>query len=121
MTTSTFSQYSSCQHPDSHFLYSHFLPGPMTKEDLEDHINIDGEADVTGTGKKKNEEEEEEEEDIPSDLSILDALKVVRSYAQQNVLKNAILSLTEIEKHLSIAVQSKKSQSSIISFFNNNK
>ena len=56
------------------------LPGPMTREELED---------------------------IPSDLSVLDALKVVRNYAQHNVLNNAIFSIREIETHLTVAVQTK--------------
>ena len=63
------------------------------------------------------EEEEEEEEEVPTDIAVLDALKLVRSYAQFNVLNNAVFSLRQIENHLSVLVANKKKQSSIDSFF----
>ena len=102
------------------------LPGSMTREELEDHINIDEEADVVGEStdqelmeqvKRDKIEEEDDGEDVPSNINVLDALKVVRSYAQHNVLNNAMFSLREIENHLAVAVHAKKSQSSITSFF----
>ena len=68
---------------------------------------------------KEREEENslEEEEEVPTDIAVLDALKLVRSYAQFNVLNNAVFSLKQIENHLSVLVANKKKQSSIDSFF----
>ena len=91
----------------------------MTREELEDHINIDEEADVVGEStdeelmeqvKQDQIEEEDDGEDVPSNINVLDALKVVRSYAQHNVLYNAMFSLREIENHLAVAVHAKKSE-----------
>ena len=100
----------------------------MTREELEAHIEIDEEADVMGVStdeeliqqfKRAREEEDspEEEEEVPTDIAVLDALKLVRSYAQFNVLNNAVFSLKQIENHLSVLVANKKKQSSIDSFF----
>ena len=66
---------------------------------------------------REEEDSPEEEEEVPTDIAVLDALKLVRSYAQFNVLNNAVFSLRQIENHLSVLVANKKKQSSIDSFF----
>ena len=103
------------------------LPSTLTREELEAHIQIDEDLDVMGVSNDEElvqharsarcEEEEEVEEEIPSDIQVLDALKIVRSFAQHNTLNNAILSLREVEKFLSTSVQNKKRQTEITSFF----
>ena len=69
--------------------------------------------------KREREEEDspEEEEEAPTDIAVLIVLKLVRSYAQFNVLNNAVFSLREIENYLSVSVANKKKQSSIDYFF----
>ena len=69
--------------------------------------------------KRQKEEDSPEEEEVPTDIAVLDALKLVRSYAQFNVLNNAVFSLRQIENHLSVLVANKKKQALLIHFLRN--
>ena len=85
----------------------------MTREDLEAHIQLEDDLDVMGVSNDEElvqhtrsaqcEEDEVVEEEILSNIQVLDALKIVRSFAQHNTLNHAISSLRDIEKLLSIS------------------
>ena len=83
------------------------------------HIEMDDDLDVMGASSDEEliqhakrawceEEEEVVEEEILSDLQVLDALKIVRSFSQHPTLNEAISSLRDVENFLSTSVQNKK-------------
>ena len=67
-----------CQDNEIDVLDDVSLPGSMTREELEAHIEIDEELVQEVKGAR---EEEDSPEDVPTDIAVLDALKLVRSYA----------------------------------------
>ena len=82
-------------------------------------MGVSADEELIQEVKRQREEEDspDKEEEVPTDIAVLDALKLVRSYAQFNVLNNVVFSLRHIENHLSVLVANKKKQSSIDSFF----
>ena len=84
----------------------------MTRENLEAQIQHDDDLDVMGvsndgelvqhTRSAQCEEDEVVEEEILSNIQVLDALKIVMSFGQHSTLNNAISSLRDIEKFLSV-------------------
>ena len=92
----------------------------MTREDLEAQIQLDDDHDVIGVSNDEElvqlqhtrsvqcEEDEVGEEEILSNIQVLDSFKIVKSFAQHNTLNDAISSLRDIEKLLSLSVQNKK-------------
>ena len=92
------------------------------------HIEMDDDLDVMGASSDEEliqhakrawceEEEEVVEEEIPSDLQVLDALKIVRSFSQHPTINEAISSLRYVENFLSTSVQNKKKQTVFPFFF----
>ena len=92
------------------------------------HIEMDDDLDVMGASSDEEliqhakrawceEKEEVVEEEIPSDLQVLDALKIVRSFSQHPTLNEAISSLRDVENFLSTSVQNKKKQTVFTLFF----
>ena len=80
-------------------------------------MGVSADEELVQEVKREREEEDSPEEEEPTDIAVLDALKLFRSYAQFNVLNNAVFSLRQIENHLSVLIANKKKQSSIDSFF----
>ena len=89
----------------------------MKHEYLVAHIEMDDDLDVMGASsdeeliqhaKRAWCEEEVVEEEILSDLQVLDALKIVRSFSQHPTLNEAVSSLRDVENFLSTSVQNKK-------------
>ena len=103
----------------------------MTVEDLENCIAIDEDACVTGEStdselvlqakRMRGQDDEEEDEDLedstPSNIDIMNALKIVRKFAQINTLNNEVNSLSKIETTLMNSIINSKKQTEITHYF----
>ena len=69
----------------------------------------------------RGQDDEEEDEDLeystPSNIDIMNALKIVRKFAQINTLNNEVNSLSKIETTLMNSIINSKKQTEITNYF----